>query len=129
MTGTTSGKVTVTASYGGDTYNAGSTKTTKLTVKKARTTLALSCTSTGTNTWSCTATLTGYVGPVGGESIIFSQSGKGKVSFVGTCTLSSGGICQVTVTGTKTGNVTIKAVYPGDTNNVDSSRTVALKVT
>jgi hypothetical protein len=130
MTGTTAGKVTITAAYGGDTNNAGSSKTAKVTVKKAKTTLALSCTGSGTS-WSCTATLSGFAGTVTGEPVTFSQSGTGKVTFTPASgwVLTSSETCTVSLTATKAGSVTIKASYAGDSNNLKSSATATVSVT
>jgi hypothetical protein len=136
MTATSAGTVTITGTYGGDTNNFGSPGASGVTIKQAKTSLSLSCSSASKDKWTCTATLKGFFGSVSGEAITWSQTGgKGKVTFSpsNTCTLSSGPsstmTCSVTVTGTSKGSVTIEAVYPGDTNNVGSSRTVALKVT
>jgi hypothetical protein len=130
MTGSTAGRVTIKASYAGNTNNLASTGSSEVTVAKAKTTLSLSCTGSGTS-WSCTATLTGFAGTVTGEPLVFTQSGMGKVTFTPASgwTLTSGGTCTVTVTATKAGSVTIRAVYAGDKNNLGSSRIISLKVT
>jgi YVTN family beta-propeller protein len=133
MTAAFPGTVTVRGTYSGDSNNAGSAATSKLiTVKQAKTSLLLSCSSTSKDVWTCTATLKGYAGSVSGESISWSKpSGKGSVSFPSpaTCTLSSVGTCSITATGTSKGKVMIEAVYSGDTNNLGSSKTKNLKVT
>jgi hypothetical protein len=129
------GTFTITASYGGDGNNRGSSSTVSLTIKPVKTSLSVSCTSSSVAVGSgvtCTATLTGYYGSVAGETISWSQpSGKGSVSFpsLPTCTLSSAGTCTITVTGTSKGSVTIEVIYSGDTDDLGSSKTAGLKVT
>jgi hypothetical protein len=131
MNGTTAGTVTVQAAYGGDSNDTVSSNTTELTVRPARTSLSVSCTSSsvvvGSST-SCTATLMGYVGSVAGETVTWSQTGAGSASLNSTtCTLSQG-TCSVTMTGTTTGKVALHAAYSGDPNNRGSSRTAKLTI-
>ena len=130
-TGSTSGRVTMIATYVGDSNNQGSSQTTTLTIRKASTVTTVSCTPSpfGIGTpITCTATVSGgYPSQTG--TVTFTVSGKGSVtSSSNTCTLSSGS-CSVTVTATATGSLKIKAVYRGDSNNLKSSRTLVLKIT
>ena len=76
---------------------------------------------------TCTATVSGY-NPSG--TVSWSQAaGPGSVTFSpASCTLSSSGQCQVTVTGTSVGSVTLEAIYSGDLNNFLSSGTLVIKV-
>lgn len=137
MTGASGGTVTVLAVYSGDPNNAGGTSNAaKLTIKPAKTSLSVTCTSSSVvvgSSASCTATLTGYASLVAGETVTWSQSaGSGKVSFSSssstTCTLSAGGTCLVALTGAREGSVTLKAVYGGDPDNQGSSRTAKLAI-
>jgi hypothetical protein len=133
MTGTNVGTVTLQALYSGDGNNtrSGSAASKPITVKQTRTRLALTCTLVSTDIWNCTTTLKDYYS-VSGESIAWSQiSGTGKVIFkpTSTCTLSSAGTCTITVVGAIPGKAVIEATYAGDTNNFDSSKSLALKVT
>ena len=126
------GSVTIQASYGGDSYHIASSGSTTVSIFYPTTT-TVTCTpisfDAGT-TSQCMATLTGFGGSVAGEPITWSQSGgTGSVSFSPTsCSLSAGGTCSVTVTGTGAGSATIKASYAGDAYNGASSGTTAVTV-
>ena len=130
------GTVTITATYGGDTDHLGSSNSQGVTWNKATTTINVSCVPTtfgiGVSS-TCTATLTGFVAPVTGETITFSQNGgTGSVTFVTTtCTLSAGGTCSVTIKGASFGTANIRASYPGDARNLASigSQTVTVAKT
>ena len=75
---------------------------------------------------TCTATVAGS-SPTG--TVAWSQTGTGGVSFSsGSCTLSPLGQCQVNVTGTSAGPVTLNATYSGDSNNRGSSGAFAIAV-
>ena len=123
--GTGVGNPTIQASYSGDGSNAPSTGTITLTVGKSVTATAVSCSGT-----TCTATVAGFSGTVTGETITWSQSGAGSVTFSPgtTCALSAGGTCSITVKGATAGAVTIQASYPGDANNLASSGTASLTI-
>ncbi len=133
LAGVTAGAVSVNATYGGDQNNAPSSKSGRLTVGTAKTTLSVSCTSTSLALGTparCTATLTGYAGAVAGENITWTKvSGLGGVSLSSSsCTLSSAGACSVTVTGVSSPSVRVRAAYAGDSNNAGSFATVTFRV-
>jgi large repetitive protein len=130
VTGATAGSVTIKASYPGDSNNAASSGTASMTVTQATTTTSVSCTYPGANVYSCTASVSGAAGTISGETVIFSQTaGSGSATFPSpaTCTLS-GTSCQIAVTGSSSGPVTIQASYRGDTNNAGSSGTASITV-
>jgi parallel beta-helix repeat protein len=129
MTGSKVGTVVLMATYSGDSNNRGSSGTAKLTISKASTTTAISCsrsTFPSDSSIACTARVTGH-SPAG--IITWSKvAGTGRVSFSKTtCTLSAGK-CSVIVKGMAAGSITIKATYGGDSNNQGSSGKLALKV-
>ena len=132
VTASAKGKITIEAIYTGDPNNQGSSGHTRLTIAKAPTILALSCTGTSfsnSTSVTCTATVSGGYPSQTGTVTWSKVSGTGKVSFSSTiCTLSSGS-CSVTVTATASGSVEIKATYGGDSNNLKSSGTLALMIT
>ena len=104
MTGGNPGGATIQASYPGDASNAASSGTVGVTVLAATTT-SVSCTLSEfhiTSTSTCTATVTGAVGAIGGETVTFSQpSGQGgsvTIAPPGTCSLGPGGSCSISVT-------------------------------
>jgi len=131
-TGTTSGRVTLKGTYGGDSNNKGSSGKVGLTVTKASTTTTLSCAQTFIHRGdaiTCTATVSGEYPSQTGTVAWSRVSGNGGVSFSSrTCTLSSGS-CSVTVTATVAGSVVIKATYRGDLNNFKSVGTLILAIT
>jgi hypothetical protein len=133
LTGSTGGRVIITADYTGDVYNLGSSRTIELTITKAPTAVSLSCAQSAFGLGApivCTATVTGvYTSHTGTVAFAISKgSGTGKVTFSSrTCTLSSGS-CSVTVTATATGAVKVKATYNGDSNNLKSSGTLVLTI-
>ena len=119
------GTITVQAAYSGDANNTASSGTTQLTIK-AKTSLANVCSATSVAVGSsitCTATLTGFTGSVSGETIAWYQiGGNGSATFSSTsCTLSSGGTCSITITGSEKGHVGMGAFYLGDAANTRSS--------
>jgi hypothetical protein len=128
------GPVVVRASYAGDTNNLVSLATAGVTVQQLRTSVSISCASTAKNAWTCTATLKGYYGSVAGESVTWSRTptSVGTVSFSSlACALSAGttgASCQVAVTGTSPGKVTLTAAFGGDASNTSSQRNKSLKV-
>jgi hypothetical protein len=129
MTGAQPGSVTVQASYGGDPNNTPSSGTRGLEVGKELSTVTIACSSrmsVGVPA-TCTATVSGY-SPTG--TVTWARvSGTGEVTFPSnTCTLSSGN-CLVTVTATHPGSLKIKAVYSGDSNNLESTGTLVLSIT
>jgi YVTN family beta-propeller protein len=76
-------------------------------------------------TTTCTASVKG-LSPSG--TVSWSESGPGGISFSpASCTLSSGE-CQVNVTGTALGFVTLNASYAGDQNNPPGSVTFTTRV-
>jgi len=105
----------------------------KTFVQGATTSMSVSCipsTVSAGGSATCTATLSGFTGSVGGETITWSQTGTGSITFPSgyTCNLS-GASCSVTVTGATAGGVTLQASYPGDPYNIPSSGTFNLTVT
>ncbi|MGP8056717.1 MAG: hypothetical protein ACLP9K_03845 [Nitrososphaerales archaeon] len=129
MTGSTSGNAIINATYMGDSNNKGSSRLRAVTIKNASTVTAISCAESSFGLGipvTCTATVTGY-SPTG--TMTWSKvSGTGSVTFSSTtCTLLSGS-CSVTVTGTHTGGVEVKAAYSGDSNNLKSGGTLVLTI-
>lgn len=105
----------------------------KTFVQGATTSMSVSCTPSTVSAGgsaTCTATLSGFIGSVGGETITWAQTGTGSVIFPSgnTCNLS-GASCSVTVTGATAGSVALQASYPGDPYNIPSSGTFNLTVT
>ena len=130
LTGVTTGTVTLNAAYGGDSNNQGSSRTTKISVGKAATVTMVSCTPSSLGLGSvvtCTATVSGIYSSHTGTVTWSKVSGSGRIVFSSmTCLLSSGS-CPVTITTTAAGSVKIKAAYGGDSNNLKSSGTLAIK--
>jgi Bacterial Ig-like domain (group 3) len=112
--------VTITATYGGDSNNVGSSGTAMATFVAATTTTTVNCIPSslqiGSST-TCTATVTG-AGPSG--TITFSSTGGGTFSPSTTCTLAAGS-CSVSYTQSTVGSATITSTYGGDSNNAGSS--------
>ena len=132
VTAGSAGSVTIQAAYGGDVNNTASSGTTTLTIK-SKTSLANICNATSVTVGSsitCTATLTGFSGSVSGEAIAWYQiGGDGSATFSSmSCTLSSGGTCSITVTGSAVGGVSIGAFYFGDSANSRSSGSAHIQV-
>lgn len=130
MTGTTAGKVTIQATYSGDSNNMASSGAAKLTIKKAPTVTTVSCTPSpfGIDTpITCTASVSGgYSSQTG--TVTFTVSKRGSItSPSNTCTLSSGS-CSVMITANAAGSVKVKAAYSGDSNNLKSTGRVALPI-
>jgi hypothetical protein len=132
-TGATVGPAAIQALYPGDAGNANSSGTANLTVTKAETSTSVSCTPSTVNipgVSTCTATVTGAAGKIVGETITFSQpsgeTGSVNMTSPATCSLSSGGICAISIIGGTPGAVTIEAAYPGDASNAASSGTVSI---
>jgi len=134
LNGTTSGGVTIVASYGGDTSNSQSSNTVKLVVGVARPSLSVLCTTTTLwqvgSTTECTATLAGFAGSVEGENVTWSRttSAGNVVLSSPSCPLSSAGICSISVTGVSSPGAKVKVAYPGDSNNAGSFKTVPFVV-
>jgi len=134
LTGASGGISQIRAVYGGDSNNAGSvsSNTVDLTIEPAPTTLSVSCTppTTGVGSSSiCTATLSGFVAPVAGESITWSEtSGSGGASVPASCTLSPSGTCSVTIMGMKSGSIAVRALFAGNQNNARSAKSFQLKI-
>jgi hypothetical protein len=100
-------------------------------ISLANTTAAVACNpssvaSAGSNSM-CTATLSGFSGPVDGESIAWASSGAAVSLSSPSCALSSGS-CSVTVTGTDPGIATLHAYYSGDGNNTESQGAATLSI-
>ena len=131
VTGTGAGTISIDGTYSGDSNNTGSSKTTTLTIKPAKTSFSLSCASMSKDVWICTATLKGHFGSAANETADWSQvAGTGSISFSSPiCTLPSAGTCSITVTGKSPGNVKIEVAYAGDSNDQGSSKKANLKVT
>lgn len=134
VTGTGAGSASVKGAFSGDGDNDPSSGTFPISVNAVTTGTSVNCSPSaidvGGSTSSCTATVSGAQGSISAETITFSQSGgAGTISFPSgsTCNLS-GASCMVTVAGTGVGSVTVKASYPGDSNNVASSGTFSLTV-
>ena len=123
LEGMDAGSVKVSAVYGGDSDNGGSSRAAAVVVAKAPTSVSVSCTPTSLDTGSaitCTATVSGSFTPHTGYIVWTKQSGKGRIKFSSeTCVLSSGA-CQVNVVVTAPGSFTVKATYSGDQNDVRS---------
>ena len=132
LTGAAPIMAAVHASYGGDSNNAPSSGTHTINLGRAKTTLAIACSSTTLSVGApvtCTATVQNGYFPTGGV-IWLRVSGPGKVTFSSrTCTLSSSESCSVTVTATAAGSVKVKTVYVGDSNNLRSLGTLVLTIT
>jgi hypothetical protein len=121
LTGISAGTAKLQAAYGGDSNNRGSSRTTTVSLGKAPTAVAVSCTPSSLAVGSaitCTATVSGGYSSHTGTVTWTKVSGKGKVTFSSkACTLSSGR-CSVTFAVTTAGGFTIKAIYGGDSNNL-----------
>ena len=124
LTGISSGTAKLQTTYGGDSNNRGSSRTTTVSIKKAPTAVAVSCTQSSLSVGSaitCTATVSGIYSSHTGTVTWTKASGKGRVTFSSkTCTLSSGS-CSVAVGVTTAGSFTIKATYGGDSNSLKNS--------
>jgi hypothetical protein len=122
------GPTMITASYGGDSNNPGSTGNYSLSVTKASTTSTISCSPSPVAVGSpstCTASVSG-ASPTG--TITWASSGVANFSPATTCTLSAGS-CAVNYTpSSSTSPVTITAIYGGDGDNTGSTGTFALAV-
>jgi YVTN family beta-propeller protein len=135
VTGTTAGSASVQASYSGDSGDAGSSASQSLTVTvPSVTSTVVSCGSYSLSvSTTCTATVTGEVTSITGETISWAQipSAVGPVSiFSGspatplTCTLSgTPESCSMLVAALVTGTypVQLSASYPGDASNTAST--------
>lgn len=123
-----SSPVTITATYGGDTNNPGSSRSFSLEVVRLTTTTSVSCSPSSVSVASsstCTATVTGN-SPTG--TVSWASSAVANFSPALTCTLS-GGSCSVSYTpSSSTSPVTITATYGGDASNGGSSGTFNLPV-
>ena len=132
--GTVSGTAQVQFAFDGDVNNLPSSGEFNVTVTQARPTLLLTCaprTLSVNATTDCTATLKGYYGSGGsvdGEAVTWSiVGGAGSADVPSSCTMTAGQ-CSVSLRGTGTGGVSIKASYAGDANDHSAQRTLSLKV-
>lgn len=137
-----SSPVTLTANYGRNSkYLNSSSLPFDLTVSMKVSTTTVSCPQSvrNTKTVRCTATVRGY-GDLSNESVTWTQSGTGFVSFsASTCPLSGSlsktnlfkGSCSVTLTGARLGNVLVQVIYGGDSNNygIPPNLTITAKLT
>ncbi len=135
-TQSTSPSETIQALYSGDLNNAPSVAATSLTVAQATSTTTLACSPSklsGTGqTATCKITIKGYA-PTG--TVTVSQTGgSGAISGSATCILAPLGSskttssCSTTITSSTAGSVTLTASYPGDANNVRSTKTATLTI-
>jgi hypothetical protein len=120
--------VMISASYGGDFYNPGSSSSYSLSAVKDVTTETVQCAPSPAAAGSiatCTASVSGDA-PNG--TIKWTTSGVASFSPADTCTLSSGA-CAVYYTPSPSAvPLTITAVYSGDGNNDPSMGTFSLAV-
>jgi len=79
----------------------------------------------------CTASLTHTNATIAGNTVTFSKTGgTANVTFSPPgCTLSADGTCSVLVMGSTTGNFTLQASYPGDSNDSPALGFASLSVT
>jgi hypothetical protein len=129
LNGVGPGKVTLHASYGGDSNNLVSLGSRTVTVGKEATSVLIACDSTSLSPGQpvmCTVTVNGY-NPTG--TISWSKvSGTSKLVFsLTTCTLESGS-CSITLSPASSGSVKVRATYLGDSNNLRSSGTAVLTI-
>ena len=114
---TSAGTPTITATYSGDSNNAGSYGTTKVTVTLIMApAVGVSCPSfTVGETTTCTAMLMRGNSPTG--TVTFTTtSGTGSFTTSNPCTLASQ-TCTITYKDTAAGTPTITATYSGDSSN------------
>jgi hypothetical protein len=120
--------VKISASYGGDTYNPGSSASYSLSAGKDVTAVTVQCTPSPAAAGSiatCTASVSGD-SPTG--TMTWTTSGVASFSPAATCTLSSGA-CAVYYTPSPSAvPLTITAAYSGDGNNDPSMGTFSLAV-
>jgi hypothetical protein len=114
---------TITATYGGDTNNSGSSGTVSQTVSKAATTVNVSATGAGAYGSTVTITATLPAGPTG--TVTFTSGGV----TLGTGTVGSTGVATLTTTALPAGSDTITANYGGDTNYSPASGTTSVTMT
>ena len=125
-----SSPVNITTSYLGDRNNPPSSGGFSLQTLTKVSSLALYCApvtvAAGSSTPArCTAKVSGYL-PSG--QVAWTQSGSGSVSFsAGTCNLANR-LCSVALAGAKSGAVTVRASYGGDSDNTGSSGSSMLTV-
>jgi hypothetical protein len=138
LTGVQPGKVTVQASYGGDSNDEASNGTAGVKVGKESVAVTIACSPIllSSSPTSCTATVSGY-SPNG--TVTWSKvSGSSKVAFLSkSCKLSpspwlSEGTesCTIVIltTSIHAGFVYVKASYGGDENNLKGSAVIELVV-
>jgi len=133
FTPTAAGPVVITASYGGNSRNPASSGTYSLNVEMMTSKITISCKPNPDPQASpvkCRATVTGYR-PTG--TVSWSLNGTmGTVHLVSnSCVLANTGKswgCSVTLSGSTSGWVYVKAVYAGDSNNNGSSNTERLDI-
>jgi phosphate transport system substrate-binding protein len=133
--GGASSSETITALYVGDLNNAPSIASTTLTVTKAASKTTLLCKPASVSSGSpstCTVTVIGF--QPSGIATISQSAGSGSISGSASCVLAPKGTsttistCTATVTGSNAGSITLKASYPGDSNNAASSGVRPIKV-
>jgi hypothetical protein len=120
--------VKISASYGGDLYNPGSSGGYLLSAAKDVATEKVQCTpspaAAGSST-TCTASVSGD-SPTG--TIKWTSSGVANFSPAATCTLSAGACAVYYMPSPSTSPLTITAVYSGDGNNTGSTGGFSLSV-
>ncbi len=121
----TVGAHSITAVYGGDTNNAGSTSAvlTQTIVALPATTTALTSSSNPANyaspvTFTATVTTTGSHAPTG--TVTFDDG----TTSIGSGTLNGSQVATLTISTLTAGSHSITAVYGGDTNNAGSTSVI-----
>ncbi|MDA4123015.1 MAG: Ig-like domain-containing protein [Thaumarchaeota archaeon] len=120
--------VKISASYGGDLYNPGSSASYSLTAVKDVTTETVQCEpspAAAGSTATCTASVSGD-SPNG--TIKWTTSGVDSFSPADTCTLSSGACAVYYTPSPSAAPLTITAAYSGDGNNDPVTGTFSLGV-
>ncbi|MGD0637138.1 MAG: hypothetical protein ABSA72_03750 [Nitrososphaerales archaeon] len=118
--------VKITASYGGDVYNPGSSASYSLSAGKDVTTETVQCTPSPAVTGStatCTASVSGD-SPSG--TITWTSSGVANFSPAPNCSLSQGACAVSYVPSPSSVPIAITAAYSGDGNNTKSTGTFQL---
>jgi|GEM_PF-1326395 parallel beta-helix repeat protein len=127
ITGTTLGFVTLTAAYGGDTFNKPSKATSSITVTLGSPPVTVFCNPVSVvvgGATICRAIVLGTPTPTG--KVTWSTTGSGKFSSF-TCTLHNGA-CSVKYWATGATTTTITANYLGDKHNAASYGTFSVTV-
>jgi hypothetical protein len=118
--------VTITASYGGDVYNPGSSDSYSLSAGKDAATETVQCAPSPVATGSTTTCTASVLGDSPSGTIAWTTSGVANFSPSATCTLSAGSCAVNYVPSLSSVPLTITAVYSGDGNNRGSSGTFQL---